>query len=171
MSVVPAEVRAGLLVLVLVVLIWAAMWWGWRGRAGRQQRLAEPRWLSAAGIGDTGSRLRCTYLGTTTAGDWLDRISAHGLGRRGPAELTAAGGELLVHRPGAGGFAIGAAELLSVRREAGIANRLAPRHLGVVVVRWRLGDHIVDTGFQPPDTAGRARIEQLIQRLDQGVSP
>lgn len=169
MSAVPAEVRAGLLVLGLVVLIWAAMWWGWRRRVDRQRRLGEPRWLSTA-VGDTGPRLRCTYLGTTTAGDWLDRISAHGLGRRGPAELAAHGGELLVHRPGARSFAIESAELLGARREAGIANRLAPRHLGVVVVCWRLGDQMVDTGFQPLDTTGRAQIEQLIRRLGQGVS-
>ena len=164
----PDEVGAGLLVLGLVVLAWVAMGWGWRRRTRSQSRLAEPRWVHGVVAGV--DHVECGYVGTTTAGDWLDRITAHGLGLRGPATLARDGADLLVLRPGAGSFAISRDDLLGVRREAGIANRLAPRHLGVVVVTWYLGDRRLDTGFQPRDTAGREHIEQLVRRLDQEVA-
>ncbi|CAM5717344.1 hypothetical protein SCANM63S_05480 [Streptomyces canarius] len=41
------------------------------------------------------------YHGSTTAGQWLDRIVAHGLGTRSRAELTLTDAGLEVERPGA----------------------------------------------------------------------
>jgi len=138
---------------------------GWRARAGRQRDLPPPpRPPATPGevvIGLTPG----LFVGTTFAGDWLDRVTAHGLGVRGPARLVEGGAGLLVLRPGARGFSIARADLLDVRCAAGIANRLAPRHLGVVVVTWRLGERELDTGFQPRDAADRERIEQLVTRL------
>jgi hypothetical protein len=70
---------------LLVVLVWLAMLAGWRRRAARQTReLGLPPLLPTPV--DPGAPLTDdadgVYVSTTTAGDWLDRVTAHGLGTR-----------------------------------------------------------------------------------------
>lgn len=60
------------------------------------------------------------YHGSTTAGQWLDRIVAHGLGTRSRVELTLTDAGLDVVRPGAADFFVPAAALREARLDKGI---------------------------------------------------
>jgi hypothetical protein len=92
---------------------------------------------------------RC--FGTTTAGDWLDRVVARGLGTRSPARLVLSPDGLDVHRPG-GDFRVPAGALEGARHELGVAGKVVPPH-GLLVVTWRHGDHRLDTGFRLDDSS------------------
>ncbi|MFC5663182.1 hypothetical protein ACFP3U_09325 [Kitasatospora misakiensis] len=95
------------------------------------------------------------YHGTTTAGNWLDRVVAHGLGTRSRADLTLGEHGLLVRRPGDVDFWIPAEHLTGARTDSGIAGKVVPA--GILVVTWTLpgpaageasGATDLDSGFR-----------------------
>jgi hypothetical protein len=159
-------VAVGLLVL-LVLLVWGGMLAGWRRRAARQTRdlvlpalPATPAEPGAALTGDADG----VYVATTTAGDWLDRVTAHGLGTRSAATMavTVAGVSWL--RQGAPDVFAAAASLRGARREPGMAGKFVPP-AGLVVVTWRLGDADLDTGFRPGSAGDADRLVAAVERL------
>ncbi|KOX04690.1 membrane protein [Streptomyces sp. NRRL B-3648] len=87
------------------------------------------------------------YHGSTTAGQWLDRIVAHGLGTRSRAELTLTDAGLEVERPGATDFFVPRAALRGARLDKGIAGKVLTEG-GLLVVTWALGDKLIDSGFR-----------------------
>jgi hypothetical protein len=154
---------------VLVALAYTGMWKGWRNRAARQSDLPEPRWLELGGFAAEYGTVDGTYVSTTTAGNWLDRVTAHELGTISDVTLAAEVGQsLLVIRPGARSFKIGAADLIGVRRERGIAGKVREKD-GLVVITWRLGSAELDTGIRPDHRADGERIEELVSGLMEGA--
>jgi hypothetical protein len=87
------------------------------------------------------------YHGSTTAGQWLDRIVAHGLGVRSRAELTLTDAGLDVVRPGAQDFFVPAAQLRGARLDKGIAGKVLTEG-GLLVVTWEHGGRLIDSGFR-----------------------
>ena len=153
-------------VLVAVVLLaYAGMWRGWRARAARQAHLPEPQALEDGVTGVTGATsVAGTYVSTTRGGHWMDRVTAHGLGALGRAQVAADDTALLVVREGARSFRIPAVDLLGVRRERGIAGKVREPE-GIVVVTWRLGDHELDTGFRPEVAREADDVERMVAEL------
>ncbi|MFF8907303.1 PH-like domain-containing protein [Streptomyces olivaceoviridis] len=92
------------------------------------------------------------YHGSTTAGQWLDRIVAHGLGTRSRAELTLTDAGLEVERPGATDFFVPTAALRGARLDKGIAGKVLTEG-GLLVVTWALGDKLIDSGFRSDHAA------------------
>ncbi|WP_415938786.1 hypothetical protein [Streptomyces sp. 039-1] len=154
--------------LVGIVLFIALVYWlmreGWKWRGTLQGDLPElPARPSPAttldGDGepsppgmpeDTGPvRLSMSgrYHGSTTAGQWLDRIVAHGLGTRSRVELTLTDAGLDVVRPGASDFFVPAAQLREARLDKGIAGKVLTEG-GLLVVTWQHGDRLLDSGFR-----------------------
>lgn len=136
---VPVAILFGLLLLAYV-----GMWRGWR-RRGRKHDLPP---LASPPEEQTDVLLHAggTYFGTTTSGNWLDRVVARGLGTRSTCRLSLSEGGLDVHRP-TGSFRIAATALRGARRDQGIAGKVVPPH-GVLVVTWQHGDHLLDSGFR-----------------------
>ncbi|WP_320785130.1 hypothetical protein [Streptomyces sp. CRN 30] len=87
------------------------------------------------------------YHGSTTAGQWLDRIVARGLGTRSRAELTLTDAGLDVVRPGAADFFVPAAALREARLDKGIAGKVLTEG-GLLVVTWEHGGKLIDSGFR-----------------------
>jgi len=87
------------------------------------------------------------YHGSTTAGQWLDRIVAHGLGTRSRVELTLTDAGLDVVRPGATDFFVPASQLREARLDKGIAGKVLTEG-GLLVVTWAHGDRLIDSGFR-----------------------
>jgi hypothetical protein len=158
-------------VVALVLLAWAGMWWGWRGRALRQQGIAAPSELPQV-LADRAATdgIEATYVSTTTAPDWLDRITVHGLGVRSQARVLATEDGIAVVRSGAPDLLIPAADLHDVRRESVRAGK-AVTGQGLLVWDWDLGDALVSTAVAPRHDADRdvlqARIRALIDREHQ----
>ncbi|QNN52553.1 hypothetical protein [Nocardioides mesophilus] len=141
------------LLLVLVLLgIYALMWRGWR-RRGRKHDLPPLVPVPAvAELPEARLSAGARYFGTTVAGDWLDRVVAHGLGARSACRLQLSTEGLDVVRL-AGSFRIPAEALRGARHDQGIAGKVVPPH-GILVVTWRHGDLTLDTGFRLTEPDG-----------------
>ncbi|MFI9722283.1 hypothetical protein ACIHFE_21890 [Streptomyces sp. NPDC052396] len=132
--------------LLFVALLYWLMREGWKWRGTLQGDLPE---LPAV-PGEPGEPLlemAGRYHGSTTAGQWLDRIVAQGLGTRSRAELTLTEQGVTVVRPGAQDFLIPAGALRGARLEKGIAGKVLTEG-GLLVLTWQHGERTIDSGFR-----------------------
>jgi hypothetical protein len=144
----------------LVLLAYVGMLRGWHRRAQRHD-LAP---LVPAGAPDHPLlEAEGRYFGSTTAGRWLDRIVAQGLGARSPVRLVLSAQAVDVHRP-SDGFRIAADAVEGARHDQGIAGKVVPPH-GVLVVTWRHGTHRIDSGFRLSDSSTHSHWVAAISRL------
>ncbi|MFB8248060.1 hypothetical protein ACFC5X_23820 [Streptomyces sp. NPDC055952] len=136
---------------LFVALVYWLMREGWKWRGTLQGDLPE---LPSAPDDPGPARLTMTgrYHGSTTAGQWLDRIVARGLGARSRAELTLTDAGLDVVRPGASDFFVPAAALREARLDKGIAGKVLIEG-GLLVVTWEHGDRLIDSGFRSDHAA------------------
>ncbi|HYJ76018.1 MAG TPA: transporter [Kineosporiaceae bacterium] len=153
--------------VVLVLLVWGAMYAGWRRRGARQVRgLALPPLPPTPA--DPGAALTDdadgVYVSSTTAGNWLDRVTADGLGARSAATMAVTSAGVTWLRQGAPDVFAAASAIVGARRADGIAGKVVPPH-GVVVVTWRLGDAELDTGFRPRTPGDGDRLVAAVERL------
>ena len=146
----------------LVVAAYVLMWRGWRRRARKHvlPPLVEAPPVSELPAPKLQSGAR--YFGTTVSGDWLDRVVARGLGARSSCRLSLSDEGLDVIRL-AGSFRIPADALVAARQDRGIAGKVVPPH-GLLVVTWRHGDLVLDSGF-------RLTLAELSGRGSAGSEP
>ncbi|MEU6532932.1 hypothetical protein ABZ869_27500 [Streptomyces sp. NPDC046928] len=136
---------------LFVALVYWLMREGWKWRGTLQSDLPA---LPSAPDDPGPARLSMSgrYHGSTTAGQWLDRIVAHGLGTRSRAELTLTDAGLDVVRPGAADFFVPADRLRGARLDKGIAGKVLTEG-GLLVVTWAHGDRLIDSGFRSDHAA------------------
>ncbi|WP_028803688.1 hypothetical protein [Streptomyces sp. 142MFCol3.1] len=148
---------------LFVALVYWLMREGWKWRGTLQGDLPELPTRPWAGTLDASGEPRLPgvpehpgparlsmsgrYHGSTTAGQWLDRIVAHGLGTRSRVELTLTDEGLDVVRPGAADFFVPAAALREARLDKGIAGKVLTEG-GLLVVTWAHGERLIDSGFR-----------------------
>ncbi len=146
-----------LILAAFVVLVFLGMWQGWRKRARKHDL---PPLQQVPGAGETPTReASAHYVGTTVAGDWLDRVVARGLGTAGACRIALFTEGLDVHRR-SGSFRIPATSLVGARPARGLAGKVVPPH-GLLVVSWRHGGYVLDTGFRLTDQPeGTARAHE-----------
>jgi hypothetical protein len=148
--------------LVLIGLVYWLMRQGWNWRRTLQSDLAAlPAVPASAGpvILETSGR----YHGTTTAGNWLDRVVAHGLGTRSRADLTLGEHGLLVLRPGDVDLWIPARNLTGARKDSGIAGKVVPA--GLLVVTWTNEGTALDSGFRADHPDEHAAWVEAVNEL------
>jgi hypothetical protein len=148
---------------LFVALVYWLMREGWKWRSTLQSDLPE---LPGAPDDPGPARLTMTgrYHGSTTAGQWLDRIVAHGLGTRSRVELTLTDAGLDVVRPGASDFFVPAAQLRGARLDKGIAGKVLPEG-GLLVVTWAHGERLIDSGFRSDRAAEHAEWVQALNSM------
>ncbi|MBZ6138706.1 PH-like domain-containing protein [Streptomyces olivaceus] len=136
---------------LFVALVYWLMREGWKWRGTLQSDLPE---LPGAPDAPGPARLSLSgrYHGSTTAGRWLDRIVAHGLGTRSRVELTLTDAGLDVVRPGAADFFVPLAALCEARLDKGIAGKVLTEG-GLLVVTWAHGGKEIDSGFRSDHAA------------------
>ncbi|GAA4793271.1 hypothetical protein [Streptomyces ziwulingensis] len=150
---------------LFVALVYWLMREGWKWRGTLQGDLPE---LPTAPERPGPARLTMSgrYHGSTTAGQWLDRIVAHGLGTRSRAELSLSDAGLDVVRPGAHDFFVPAAALREARLDKGIAGKVLTEG-GLLVVTWEHGDKLIDSGFRSDRAAEHHTwVETLNDMID-----
>ncbi|WP_405896829.1 hypothetical protein OG242_04020 [Streptomyces sp. NBC_00727] len=139
--------------VVLVVFVYWLMRQGWKWRGNLQSDLPAPATVpDGYADGEKLLTLSGRYHASTTAGQWLDRIVAHGLGTRSRVELTLTADGLDVVRPGAADFFVPAADLRGARTERALAGKVLPEG-GLLVITWALGDQLIDSGFRSDHSA------------------
>lgn len=157
--------RAGWVVglLLFIALVYWLMREGWKWRGTLQGDLPE---LPGAPTEPGPARLELSgrYHGSTTAGQWLDRIVAHGLGTRSRVELTLTDAGLDVVRPGAADFFIPAAQLREARLDKGIAGKVLAEG-GLLIVMWEHGEKLIDSGFRSDHAAEQAEWVEAINNM------
>lgn len=136
---------------------------GYRNRVARQSDLPVPA-SSAPAAFEPAAGVEGVYASTTTHGDWLDRIAAHGLGVRSKARVSVTGDGVFFARQAAPDLFIPADDLVGAELAPGIAGKVTGG-TGVVLVTWRLGRKVLDTGFHPRARAERARLVDAINAL------
>lgn len=141
---------AALIVLGLAAL----MWRGWSGRLKRQEGMlgelpAVPEQLGEPVLPPLGG----VYIGTTTAGEWQNRIARKPLGFRSAGHLVAYPEGILLNLD-SGRIFIPDADLTAVRADSKLANKAVPGH-GILVFTWDApgadGPLALDTGFRADD--------------------
>ncbi len=163
-------VRVALVLLVLAAIAWSlwAMRRGWQHRRGRQADLPEPAEHPPAGALLT-EPVPGLFAGTGTNGDWLDRIVVHDLGVPSRAGLSYGPAGIWLDRVGARGLFVGSSDVVAVRADRGVAGLVRERD-GMIVVSWRLGDRVVDTGFRADSGEDhRACLDGLMTQFASGA--
>ena len=155
--------------LIAIVLVVGLMALGWRNRQLRQQGLQAPAGLP----GNPGTPLYAAegqYVVTTTGGDWLDRVTAHGLGNKATATAAVYAHGLLFDRTGDSEVYIAKENLSDVRLERGMAGKFVEKD-GLVVVSWTLDSQTFDTGFRTRYSADKTQLLAAISALIEDADP
>ncbi|GGV24182.1 hypothetical protein [Streptomyces spectabilis] len=150
-------------ILLFIALVYWLMREGWKWRGTLQGDLPE---LPDAPSDPGATKLELTgrYHGSTTAGQWLDRIVAHGLGTRSRVELTLTEAGLDVVRPGARDFFIPKEALREARLDKGIAGKVLAEG-GLLIVTWAHGDKLIDSGFRSDHAAEQADWVEILNNM------
>ncbi|MFF3840497.1 hypothetical protein [Streptomyces sp. NPDC001930] len=149
--------------LLFIAFVYWLMRQGWKWRGSLQSDLPElPTAPEAAGTAKL--TLSGRYHGSTTAGQWLDRIVAHGLGTRSRVELTLTDAGLAVVRPGANDFFVPAEALREARLDKGIAGKVLAEG-GLLIVTWTHGDKLLDSGFRSDRAAEHTAWVEAINSM------
>ncbi|MFQ4149015.1 hypothetical protein AAGW05_09990 [Arthrobacter sp. LAPM80] len=157
------RILPGVLVLLLVLVVFALMGWGWRNKLKRQGGLAELPGIPG-NLGEALISVPGQYVVTTAAGDWLERMAVHGLGIRTPAVVNVHPHGVVIERKGAQDLFISAKALTQVDTQAGMAGKFVEKD-GLVVISWLLADTEVDTGFRTTEAGAKRPLIQALQAL------
>jgi len=157
--------------IVLAGLILLSMRRGWLRRAARTATVvgALPEVPASLGTART-APFDATYIGTTVAGQWLERIAGQGLGARAAGSVQLFDSGVVVVRQGIADVYIPLDRLDAVRFDRGIAGKVAdPKRL--VVLTWRL-EVAVDSGvlLRHPEQAQElvTALEAAVQQKEAG---
>lgn len=155
----------GFVIVIGIGVVIRRMLRGWQRRSARQDALvgalpAPPDRLGPAVIAPTCG----LYIGSTMAGNWLERITAGDLGYRCKAVLTRYPEGVLLERSGAGPIWMPTDAVTGIRTERGLAGKVLPGKGnaetpgGILVIRWRLPSGTeIDTGFRGTDRSDYTR--------------
>jgi hypothetical protein len=153
----------GLLLLGTLGIL-AVMRIGW-ARRGRRTSAALPEIPAVPGerrrelyVADV------TYVSTTLAGRWMERVVAHGLGNRSRARLSVSGDGVLVERDSGPRLYIPAEALRGVGRAAGIAGKVTGS-ARIVVMRWQWSGADLDTGVLPTTARAGNELAEALRAL------
>jgi len=149
--------------LVLFALLLFGMRAGWRARGRRQDDVPAPSAAPAELGPELVPELTGLYVGSTVATQWQNRIVVHGLGLRAEctARLFRAG--VVLDRSGASTIFIAAGQLVDARLEPALAGKVVGPG-GLLVLRWQLGEQLLDTGLRGDD---RSRYPSWIRAINE----
>lgn len=153
------------LTVVVVVVLLAALWLGWRNRKRRQHDIGAPHIVPtqlldmeprAAGEG--------MYVTTVRGRDWLDRIAVYELGLRTAARLEVHRTGVVVLREGSSNLYVPTGDLTDVRLESGMNGKFVEKQ-GLIVFSWLLGGQEVSTGFRTRSAAAKRPLYETLSDL------
>lgn len=149
----------GLIGVVLLLMVVAAMLVGWRRQRETQQAVFPPLPVLPPGLSERGEtrQWRASYVATTRGDDPFARVVANGVGFRGDALLSVFGDGVLVDRDGEAAIfipagAVRGAQLASTAIDRGVEDD------GLVAVAWDWGREPVVTTLRPREAGARWAI-------------
>lgn len=140
------------LVAVVIAVMAFVVWGMWRGWQGRLRRQSDIPWPAETGDGPWTISTPGLFLGTSRAGDWLDRIVIADLGVPSRGIIHGGPHGIWIEREGARSVFIPADAIVGGRRDRGVAGTVREKE-GVLVLTWQLGEAVIETGFRADDSA------------------
>lgn len=157
----PQRIALTVAIAVLFVGIVLLMRLGWRNRQRRQSDLLPLPSVPLTVSQPLLSPLDGLFVGTTTAGDWQDRVAAGGLSDRATAELRLDAAGVTIARHGADPLFVPVEAIEGARTDRALAGKvLGPG--GLLVITWRHRDRLLDSGFRADD---KERYVEWVSRL------
>lgn len=141
--------------------LFALMLKGWRGRQRRQGDLPPPP-VATAPLEPLLPAVPGLFVGTTAAGDWLDRIAVHDLGHRASGWLTVATDGVHVEREGTPELYLPYGAIEQVATGDALAGKVVGKD-GMLLVDWHLGDRLLTSGFRADDHSEHQRLVEAIR--------
>lgn len=168
MGSVPVAIPITVLTVILVLSL-LGMWRGWNSKTKRSAAILPelPAIPPELGGSPSGS-FQVTYVSSTTAGDWLDRVATHDLGFKSAAFVEVFDSGVLIERVGAESVFIPAENLVGVSFTKGMAGKFMGRE-AIVVLTWLPSllepEFALDTGILPAHSAERDPLAESVRAL------
>lgn len=154
-----------LILLAIAALALYGMWRGWRGRVARTAIDVPDLATVPDDLGPISATADdVTYVSTTTAADWLNRISASGLGVRAHASVNVAAAGVAIFREGEADVFIPRFQLTSVRLDSGQTGKFMGKD-ALIVITWQPGPEPLDTALLPRHPSDRVALLAAIELL------
>jgi hypothetical protein len=153
------------LCLALIALTLFGMRRGWRNRLARQAFLPDlPQAPEHLGV----ERLRSSglYVGTAFAQSWQDRVVHDGLGERAEATAVLHPEGVVIERSGAAPVYVPTDAWRDARLAPGLAGKVMGEG-GLLVIRWQLGEALLDTAFRADD---KTTYPRWVAAINEGVT-
>jgi hypothetical protein len=150
-----------LLTIGAVLGLYLLMLKGWRSRQRRQGDLPPPPTPPETRGDHLLAAVPGLFVGTTFAGDWLDRVAVHDLGHRAAGWLHVTTSGVHVEREGLPDLSLP----YDVVEQATTGDALAGKVVGkdgLLLVDWRLGGRLLTSGFRADDHSAHARLAAAI---------
>jgi hypothetical protein len=148
-------------VLLAVVLLWLLMLKGWRGRVRRQGDLPPPPAPPDVPGEVVVPATPGLFVGTTFSDDWLDRVAVHDLAHRAAGWIRLDTTGVSIEREGLPDLFLPYADL----ERASLGDALAGKVIGkdgMVLLDWRLGGHVLTSGFRADDSRAHPRLVDAV---------
>ena len=156
-----------LLALALVLFLGSLAFWGWRSRKARQESLFESPNEALEYFGEELARASGSYVATSFASDFLERVNAYGLGIRGVAEILVFTEGVLIVRRGERPLAIDKAQIIDVVNSQYVIDRAVEAE-GIVSITWTQNTTELATHLRFVDEAARSAIIEALQKISNG---
>ena len=165
----PLRILLVLVVVGVIALVLLGMRRGWLRRARSQEDLPAPPMPDAASevSGSASEAITGVFLGSTSHGDWLDRIVVHDLGVRSRVRVQVLPEGVALWREGARDLLIPTASLRGAGMARGIAGKAYERD-GVLVITWDLGGRLIDTGLRADVAEDQRTLLESVLAAEQG---
>ena len=150
-----------LLTLAAVAGLYLLMLKGWRSRQRRQGDLPPPPPAPEVRGDLLMAAVPGLFVGTTFAGDWLDRVAVHDLAHRAAGWLHVATDGVHVERDGLPDLYLPYDAVEQAATGDALAGKVVGRD-GLLLVDWRLGGRLLTSGFRADDHSVHARLADAI---------
>jgi hypothetical protein len=152
------QVGLAFISLLIGLVIWAGVTWSKRSKS-QGGLLPVPSWIEFSDQGSSGF-----YVATTFAGRPLERVSAHGLGFAGRANIAISEQGVSISRVGERSFLIDKKSLLDLARTSGVIDKVVEKD-GLLSLRWKLGDSEIESHFRFANAFSRDEVASKISNL------
>ncbi len=145
-----------------VVGLYLLMLRGWRSRQRRQGDLPAPPQPPLTPGPVLVDAVPGLFVGTTFAGDWLDRVAVHDLAHRAAGFLLVDVDGVHVEREGLPELFVPFGDL----EDIGIGDAHAGKVVasgGLLLLDWRLGGRLLTSGFRATDPTAHARVVDAVR--------
>ena len=152
------QVGLGFVALLIGIFVWAGIVWSNRSKA-QSMKIVSPEEIDFSTRGSSGF-----YVATTFADRPLDRVSAHGLGFGGKATVEVLNDGINISRTGEKSFRIAKSSLIDIARTSVVIDKAVEKD-GLLSLRWRLGDALLESHFRFPSSSERDQVAVAVANL------